>query len=90
VSGRSAPDDVVFSPSSTVVRRGRRIRACVRCGLNPAADDIYVCSDCRADPNATFEQRIAEESATGYRDQRALLVAVFGWHGGWWTLGGSR
>lgn len=87
MSGRFASDDVVSSPSSTVVRRGPRQRCCVRCGLIPAASGVYLCPDCRADPSAGFEQRIAEESVMTYRDQRRLLVDLFHWRGGWWELG---
>lgn len=85
MSVRSAPDDVV-TPGTAVVRRGPRYRCCVRCGLDPAADDAYLCAECRADPATDFERRVAEESVMGYRDQRRLLVDLFGWRGGWWEL----
>ena len=73
-------------PPASVVRRGPRQRCCVRCGLEPARAGTYLCADCRADPSADFERRIAEESVVGYRDQRRLLVDLFGWRGGWWEL----
>jgi hypothetical protein len=78
------PDVPRSATSGEVIRSvDRRSHRCVRCGLLPPVDGLFVCGRCQADPGTAFEVRNIEESFTDYREQRKALM-LFGWKGGWW------
>lgn len=64
-------------------------RPCVRCGVNPRQDELFVCPECRADPRFRGEVRAAEEAAIVHAAQRVWLIENAGWVGGWSIRRGS-
>ena len=59
-------------------------RRCVRCGRARPAPELFICGGCEADPATRLEIARIEEFATSYTAQRAAIVEVEGWVGGWW------
>lgn len=61
-------------------------RRCVRCGRARPAPELFICGGCEADPVTRAEIARVEEVLEDYRSQRAALVELEGWVGGWWRL----
>lgn len=70
----------------------RRPKSCVKCGIRPRYWDgdgyLFYCLTCREDPETREQVQAAAMLASHPIAQRAALMRLFHWNGGW--PGGPR
>jgi hypothetical protein len=86
-----APQTAQEARSGPETRKLTHVRACVRCGTEPRADEVFLCLTCLDSPTARREIREAVATVVDGQAQRAWLVAHRHWVGGWSIRrGGTR